>query len=217
MNYPAFDNPDFAYESGVHMGDGSLSGGLSADYRYVISGNKKKETQYYVEVLVPLIKDLYCISPTIAFQNNSVYLRVYSKELVLFKHRELGFPIGPKRGLRIPSFAISSRQSTANALSGLYDTDGSVKIRHDKSGEYPRISFSQKDDGPIRQTKTLLRSFGISSTMYRCESFDARSGKVYTQWCLDINGFENFDIFVNKIGTRSPYVRERMQAVEAVR
>jgi hypothetical protein len=217
MKYPQLDNPDLCYESGVHLGDGSLSGGPSADYRYVISGNRRNETGYYTEVLAPLIKNLYLLTPAVAFQNNSVYLRLYSKEVVLFKHRELGFPIGPKMGLQIPAFFTSNHTCTANTLSGLYDTDGCVKIRHDKSGEYPRISFSQKSDSLVRQMKTLLGSFGISSSMYRNDFIDSRSGNTQTYWCLDINGFENYDIFIGEIGTRSPYVRKRMEAVDAIR
>jgi len=214
---PQLDDPDLAYEAGVHLGDGSLAGGQSIDYRYVISGNRKNETEYYKEVLDPLIEDLYSVTPTIAFQDNSVYLRIYSKELVLFKHHEPGFPIGPKIDLKIPGFATANRLNTANVLSGLYDTDGCVKIRHDKSGEYPRISFGQKHEGLVREMKTNLGSFGITSTIYRYDYFDSRTKKVESHWFLDINGFGNFDVFVSEIGTRSPYVRERMRAVEAVR
>jgi len=217
MNYPQLDDPDLAYESGVHLGDGSLSGGPHVDYRYVVSGNRKNETQYYTEILAPLIEGLYSVTPTIAFQSNSIYLRIYSKDLVLFKHQELGFPIGPKTDLKIPAFATTRRLGIANALSGLYDTDGCVKIRKDESGDYPRISLGQKHEGLIRETKTFLGTFGITSTMYRNDYFDPRSRRVESRWFLDINGFRNFDIFVNEIGTRSPYVRERIKATEAVR
>ena len=199
------------------MGDGSLAGNSTTDYRYVISGNRKNETPYYGEVLAPLIEDLYSLVPTVAFEDNSVYLRIYSKELVWLKHRELGFPIGPKRDLRIPTFATLNRLCTANVLSGLYDTDGCVKIRHDKSGDYPRISFGQKHEELVREAKAFLGSFGITSTMYRNDYFDSRNGKIESRWFLDINGFRNFDIFINEIGTRSPYVKERMRAVEAFR
>jgi intein/homing endonuclease len=217
MIHPQLDDPDLAYEAGVHLGDGSLAGGSSADYRYLISGNRENETQYYTAVLAPLIGHLYSVLPTISFQDNSVYLRVYSKELVLFKHCELGFPIGRKRELKIPAFTKSNRLSTANVLSGLYDTDGCVKIRHNKSGDYPRISFAQKHEELVKETRISLGSFGITSSMYQNDYFDPRSGKINSRWFLDINGFRNFDLFMDKIGTRSEYVSERMKAVEAFR
>ena len=212
MITPPLDDPDLAYESGVHLGDGSMDA-----YRYVISGDKSKETSYYEEVLAPLVLKLYGIRPSLAFQNNSVYLKLYSKELVLFKHRELGFPIGPKTALRFPEFARGNTTTTCDVISGLYDTDGSVKIRHDKSGDYPRISFAQKHQRLVADVKEALASYGITSTMYRNDYYDPRSAKVETRWFLDVNGFANYDAFVSTIGTRSPYVLERMGAVECLR
>jgi intein/homing endonuclease len=199
------------------LGDGSLSGGSLTDYRYVVSGNRWNETQYYSGVLKPLLEDLYSVTPAVAFQDNSVYLRIYSKELVLFKHRDLGLPIGPKTGLRIPTAATLSRVSIADVLSGLYDTDGCVKIRHARSGSYPRISFGQKHEELVKEVKMLLGSFGITSTMYRNDYFDTRTGNIESRWFLDSNGFKNFDRFESEIGTRSPYVRERMKTASAVR
>jgi len=212
MNAPSLGNLDLAYETGVHLGDGNLW-----DNRYLISGNRTNETQYYEEVLSPLVQDLYSLNPTIAFQNNSIYLRVYSKELVLFKHNELGLPIGRKEGLRMPTFAVGNRQVIANVVSGLYDTDGSVKIRRDSSGNYPRISIGQKHRQILVDTSNFLRPIGITSTLYRNDYFDSRSGQVQTRWFLDINGFRNFDLFVKHVGTRSPYVAMRMKDVEAYR
>jgi hypothetical protein len=67
MVIPELDDPNLAYESGVHLGDGSLD-----RYRYLISGDKTKETRYYGDVLAPLVQELYDIKPTISFENNSV-------------------------------------------------------------------------------------------------------------------------------------------------
>ena len=211
MILPALDDPDFGYEAGVHLGDGSLS-----KYRYVISGNRQNETQYYRDVLAPLISRLYGISPTICFENNSVYLRIYNKELVLFKN-SLGFPIGRKLHLSFPQFAETNMAMTANVISGLYDTDGSVKVRHNKSGSYPRISLGQKHEELVSQTRAFLSLFGITSTMYRNDYFDPRNGLTETRWFLDINGFTNFNLFLDSIGTRSPYVRKRIEAIDAIR
>jgi len=212
MTLPTLDDPDLAYETGVHLGDGSLS-----EYRYVISGNRQNETHYYEDVLVPLLESLYSISPTVAFQDNSVYLRVYSKGLVSFKHSMLGLPIGRKLNLHIPACLESNPSSAANVTSGLYDTDGSVKIRRNRSGEYPRISLGQKHMELVGEVKQILQRFGITSTMYRNDFFDRRTWKVETRWFLDINGFRNFDNFISRIGSRSPYVMRRIDAVEDIR
>ena len=206
------DDPNLAYETGVHLGDGSLS-----EQRYVISGNKQNETQYYENVLAPLIEILYSLAPTVAFQCNSVYSRVYSKELVSFKHSVLGLPIGRKLDLHIPACVCSNVPCAACVTSGLDDADGSVKIRRDKSGDYPRISLGQKHMELVAEVKRILQRFGITSTMYRNDYADPRNGKVETRWFLDINGFSNFERFVSIIGTRSSYVKNKIEAVEAVR
>ena len=194
------------------MGDGNLSDG-----RYVISGNRRNETLYYEEVLRPLIHSLYSLEPSIAFENNSVYLRVYSKELVSFKHDRIGLPIGRKKELRIPDVATRDAQLTAQIVSGLYDTDGSVKVRRDKSGNYPRISLAQKHPHLVRETMSFLQSVGITSTMYRNDYFDPRTTKTETRWFLDVNGFPNFDRFTVVTGTRNPYVETRMKTVLMIR
>ena len=181
MVIPPLDSLDLAYETGVHLGDGNLW-----DDRYAISGNRANEVEYYREVLSPLIQNLYSLNPSINFGNNSAYLRVCCKELVLFKHNVIGLPIGRKEGLHLPDFAASDRQAGAKVLTGLYDTDGSVKVRNDKSGDYPRISLGQKHRRLTLDTKSFLESLEITTTMYRNDYFDHRGGKVETRWFLDI-------------------------------
>ena len=212
MIVPRLDSTDLAYETGVHLGDGSMD-----RYRYLVSGDKNKEIEYYVDVLAPLVEKLYGMKPTIAFQNNSVYLRIYSRELVLFKNQELGFPTGKKLELKIPDFVASNAVGTCKVISGLYDTDGSLKVRHDRSGDYPRISLAQRHQRLVAEVKGALAIHGITSTSYRNDYFDPRSSKTETRWFLDINGFDNYDRFISIIGTRSSYVKKRMEGIEDIR
>ncbi len=69
----------------------------------------------------------------------------------------------------------------------------------------------------VGEVKSILQRFEITSTMYRNDYIDPRSGKVETRWFLDINGFQNFDKFMSRIGTRSPYVLKRVDAIEGIR
>jgi len=71
MVIPELDDPNLAYESGVHLGDGSLD-----KYRYLMSGDKTKETRYYSDVLAPLVQELFDIKPTTEhFPDSSVPAR----------------------------------------------------------------------------------------------------------------------------------------------
>ena len=169
--------------------------------------------------LFPLVKSLYRLTPKIWTYRNSTYFRVYSRELFSFKHNEIGLPIGRKRDMCFPRCIVREGVTSLSCLvSGLYDTDGSVKLRHDKSGDYPRISIAQKSLHIIVDLKRMLsKSFGISGTMYRNEYYDSRVSKKVVRWFLDINGFRNFDLFVCTIGTRHPRVLEKIRKITSMR
>jgi hypothetical protein len=212
---PRLDSLGLAYETGLHIGDGCLSHFLPYGYRYSISGNLSKEEEYYREVVVPLIQDLYGLTPTIYCYHNSFYATVWSKALVLFKSEEIGLPVGIKDQLKhLPaSIPEQGTANTAALLAGQYDADGSVKVRKTSSGDYPRISLAQKTRSVVAEVQSLLSTiFGISSTMYRNEYFDIRVHKAEVRWFIDINGYPNFRKFVDKIGTRHPAVLRRMAA-----
>jgi hypothetical protein len=137
---PSIDDPNLAYETGFHLGDGNL-----AEYRYALSGNRMTELEFYRADLIPLIRDLYHVTPHLSTYGNSVYAVVYSKDLVQFKTEVLGLPIGRKKSLRLPAVICSrGKESMSQVLSGLYDADGSAKERRTVSGIYPRISIAQK-------------------------------------------------------------------------
>ena len=163
-------------------------------------------------MLSPLLHDLYEVDPGITESHGSIFLYVYSKELVLFKHETMGMPIGKKDQLkRLPSYIRNATNSwVANFISGVYDTDGSVKLRNTPTKKYPRISFAQKVQGVVADVKHLLNRFSISSTMYVNSYFDRRTGALETRWFLDINGYENFGLFMTQIGTRNPYTFNRI-------
>ncbi|MDA4135698.1 MAG: LAGLIDADG family homing endonuclease [Thaumarchaeota archaeon] len=171
------------------------------------------EKDYYELVIVPLLRKLYGLTPAISYYHNSIYAIVWSKRLVLFKSEQIGLPVGVKDDLKhLPARIIENGElSIAALLSGLYDADGSVKVRKTTSGNYPRISLAQKSKTIIRDVKMLLwDSFSITSTMYRNDYFDPRVGKTEVRWFLDVNGYPNFNRFVDEIGTRHPNVRSKM-------
>jgi intein/homing endonuclease len=215
MKVPSLDNPDLAYETGIHFGDGCLQRFRHHTYRYVLSGDRFKEERFYLRVLVPLIRNLYSLEPRTLECRGSIFLYVYSKDLFEFKHHSLGLTVGRKSQLEhLPQIVGgSSRAWIAEFLSGLYDADGSVKARRTLFGKYPRISFAQKSKNVVQEVQRLLLStFSITSTMYRNDYRDWRSGAVETRWFLDINGNANFERFRSYIGSRSPYVLTRMAA-----
>ena len=220
MDLPDLSNLDLAYETGLHIGDGNLSGPPAHDYRYVLSGNANTEFEFYTLIISPLIEKLYSLKPYVYTNRNSIYSRVYSKDLVMFKARELGLPIGPKRQMtRLPLKIVEhGKEHVSQILSGLYDTDGSPKIRKTPSRWYPRISIAQRNEAIVREVHRLLYDvFDITNTLYRNVYHDSRYSTVAVRWFLDINGFENLAKFIKCIGSRHPVVRGKLKFLESLR
>jgi intein/homing endonuclease len=179
----------------------------------VLSGNRATEREYYVQFVAPLLTNLYGITPRLYEYRNSIFATITSKPLVAFKSEVVGLPIGKKSSLtHLPkSILDQGDKSVACLLSGLYDADGSVKVRRTPSGNYPRISFAQKSKGIVEDVKSHLASrFGILSTLYRNDYYDPRVSKVETRWLLDINGYANLRKFVEFVGSNHPEVNRRM-------
>ena len=219
MIYPTLDDRDLAYETGLHVGDGNLTR-YPPHYRYVLSGNRDTEYEFYEGTVVPLIRGLYGLQPSLYTEYNSVYATTYSKSLVLFKIERIGLPPGPKDQLTHLPESITSRgrDSVAQLLSGLFDTDGSPKVRRTTSRNYPRISFAQKVRGIVENVHRLLSSdFDISSTLYRNDYFDRRSSVTETRWFLDVNGFDNLAKFVAMIGSRHPMLQRKLRQLTLLR
>ena len=213
MNYPRIDDSDLAYETGFHLGDGSLGVYSNYQYRYALSGNKKTESGFYRLLIAPLLKKLYGLTPAMPTYLNSIYAIIYSKSLLSFKSEVIGMPVGPKDALmHLPhQILCQGARNRANLISGLYDADGCVKERKTKSGIYPRISIAQKNKGIIDDLHKLLREFDITSTSYRNDYDDIRVRKVETRWFLDINGYENLWKFAGSVGSRHPVIREKLK------
>jgi hypothetical protein len=210
---PSLGNPDLAYETGFHLGDGSLGHYSRYSYRYCLSGNRVTEYGFYRDQLIPLIRDLFGLTPSLSTYGNSVYATIYSKALVLFKAEVLGLEIGRKSHLFLPRPIISQgRTSLGEVISGLFDADASLKKRKTSSGVYPRLSIAQKFRQIVEQTKHALSTdFGISSTMYLNDYFDPRVSKHELRWFLEINGFENLAKFESQIGSRHPVMMKRIE------
>ncbi|MCX6820623.1 MAG: hypothetical protein NT016_01600 [Candidatus Aenigmarchaeota archaeon] len=209
IQIPSLSNPKLAYETGVHIGDGTMV--VCQNSHYVIYyGDNRNERPYFKNVIIPYLESLYGFDK-MKLRNfqNTCYVRIYSKNLVKFKSEKLGLPIGPKDKMSLATIKIFSKnkQLVSNLIAGVFDTDGCVKFNRKK---YPRLTIGLKHEKIIRYLKFLLEdSFGIKSTFYKCEFFDKRVDKKEVCWRFDINGFENFEKFMAVIPIRNPKNIER--------
>jgi len=202
MKIPDLEDMDLAYETGLHIGDGSLCIDNKSTHRLIYYGNNKTEREFFNKVIIPLIERLYGFRPRLENFENSCFIRIGSKELVEFKSKILGLPIGNKEKLiSLPKIFLSNKELLCNLLAGIFDTDGSICKNRRK---YPRISLVLKNELVINEIRNILLELDITSTIWKSSYFDKRINKTEIRWYLYVNGIKNFKLFMNKIKLRNP-------------
>jgi flagellar protein FlaI len=197
IKYPNLNNFDLAYETGFHIGDANMFYRVKyASYRVGYYGNNISERKFYEEILLPLLEKLFGIKSKVKNQDNTCYIRIFSKNLVRFKQK-LGLPIGNKSQLlKIPKFLRESQDQLRYFIAGLFDSDGCVKRIKREQGIYPRLNITLKNEYIIKELSQIFPEFGISSTFYREEHYDERIKKYTVIWKIDVNGYANLKKFL---------------------
>ncbi len=97
-------NKYVAEETGVHIGDGSMN---IYGKRYVYQLASGLEEVSYYHYLSELLKKSYGVetSPKVYPRLNKVVIYLVNKDVVLFKHKVLGLPLGKKRDIKIPDLS----------------------------------------------------------------------------------------------------------------
>ncbi|MBI5061842.1 MAG: hypothetical protein HZB67_06055 [Candidatus Aenigmarchaeota archaeon] len=198
ISTPNVKSPLLSYETGVHIGDGTLSySAEKAMYAIYFSGDLIEDFYFFNFTIKNIIKKLYGVEPITAFIENkrSISLRVYSKNLFMFKRDVIGLPVGPKVEMRnvISKNIELGEENISNLIAGLFDTDGCFKTFRKGEKIYPQVRMSNKS--PIfSDIKAFLDLKGISSTLYK------RPDMINV---LDINGNKNTKSFFNSIPSRN--------------
>lgn len=88
-------------------------------------------------------------------------------------------------------------------LSGLFDSDGSVKS--------DRVTLSNCSESVVRDAQAMLHVLGISGfiTFYDDDRDDTRM----RQWCLSISGSRNLSIFQDKVGMLSEIKQQKLRGL----
>ena len=204
MKIPECKNLDLAYETGVHIGDGSMYK-MGKHNRVAYYGNYETERKYFKNVLVPLVKSLFGKDVKVKHHGNEMYMAVYSKELVSFKLNIVKLPAGNKSQLKcLPQFITNMGiECTLQMIAGIFDTDGCVKLIKRRNGLYPRLRIALKNKEIIFQIRNILSNVKITSTICHNTSYDIRVGKYRDSWSLDINGFKNLFKFIQLLSIRN--------------
>lgn len=159
VKLPIKMTPKLAEEIGIHLGDGCLS--LSR--RYFSVKTNKKESEYMVNFLFPLYKELYNLDLKLMELKSVVGFEVHSQALFEFKNKVLNIPFGNKvNKITVPPTIIKSKNKEiySSFIRGLFDTDGCVNIIKSKNN-YPTISFTIKSELLIKKVGEMLEQMGF--------------------------------------------------------
>jgi len=207
LKLPNAISPELAYIVGVLAGDGNIFVRKDKhDYRIKCVGNPLDEVKFYKDILAPLFKKVFNVQLDLKYQDsNTTYgFYIYSKSLVGFFNEIFELPVGKKYDkLRIPTI-IKENNLTADFIRGLADTDFCVTFRGNR--KFPSIVGSSKSKSFIKEISSELKKLGF--TFYEVYDYKIEDNR-FVDGCsfinkIEINGKENFNLWMDKIGFSSP-------------
>ena len=203
---------ELAYLTGVHLGEGSMIYNKEKyDSWIAYSGNLIEEYDWYINYLIPLLKTLFNINPSIQEDRRikRSMIRIYfrSKAILDFLHRVIGLPLGNKKGCSIPKTIIKANNKIKrNFLKGLADTEFSLRFSKkttDGRYAYPAISYGTSNTNLAKSINSMLLTFGFK-TYSRFGFRTWRNNTHLISNYIYLNGSKNLEKWMKEIGFSSP-------------
>ena len=219
LHFPDEWNKELSYFCGILIGDGGIYYRKSKNEYYIkCAGNSKDEQEFYNDIIFKMLKRIFGLTAEMRnFDYNTTYgFRIYSKALVLFLTGSLSLPYSPKySNLSIPKKIKEDKILLIHFLRGVFDTDGSFcfKKKYQNKPYYPVIAFSSKSESFTREISATLETYGFKiAPVYNYKLIDKRTKKGYTLINrIDLNGKENFRLWLKIIGTSQPKNKKKIQ------
>ena len=196
---------------GIHIGDGSMYKCGPSNDSYVIRyyGHKIDDKAYFTVYLPKLIKDVFN-SPSSKldeYRGNEARITICSKAISEFYNKIFHIKYGNKtRDADIPALIKGARAEIKCAfLRGLADTDFSISFKKKSVKglhKYPVISGLFASKSIVKSAEDILKDIGIIPTV-TYDIVSKRYEKAYLGHRIDINGRQNFDLWMKKIGFRN--------------
>ncbi len=201
---------ELAEETGIHLGDGSLS--VYSDknkwktYQYSISGDLKNESLYHESFIAPLVKKLYNLNLSFSKRliKNSIESKLRSRAIVQFKNRILGLPVGNKKMARIPKQILRNNEFSKKCLIGIFDTDFNITSSLSISGKLHSLILAEQIHKILNQNNILhvFRKYTNYTRFYIPKKYALIIAK---EWHLhNLKHLSKFDVF-NKFGIFIPF------------
>ncbi len=201
VKIPELNDELLAYETGVHLGDGSLQiipGGTHLTRYY---GNREEDWIFVSEILPRILKELFNKTVSANKYPDKCCLSVCSKAVATFKHNVLGLPNGNKMQLQsLPSFVKKNKQLLTSCLRGLADTDFGLYFHNNG---YPGLICAMSNKGLINDIFVALQELGFTVKI-RFDVERIRNGKVNIEHVIKLYGKKNLEKWVHIIGFWNP-------------
>lgn len=187
--------PKFAELVGILLGDGHLS---KYKFQIVITLNSDLEKEY-VTFIYALLKDLFKIEPKIRFFRNKKAIQIGLNSKIIFNllNRDVGIPScrrKTKPNNKIPDYIFNNKKLLKACIRGLFDTEGSLSIRHHKA---IRLSIFNNSPFLLKSIYVGLKNLGFNAIL------KTRS--------VRLNRTSEIIRFFKEIGSNNPYKKKRYE------
>lgn len=197
---------------GAMIGDGCLSlihnryeGGIRK--KALLTGHLQHDYSYYTETIMPIIKEEFGIQGYLQKRPNYNCVYFHMGNAVFDFLKELGFPIGKKKNLRIPPAILSNHKLAIACIRGIFNTDGTIYSRYSKKYQNHRrlydylvIQIKLNSKETITQIKLVLDKAGIASN---------RIIEVHGQYVFRITKQDAVDAFMALVKPSNQYHVQR--------
>lgn len=197
---------DLAEETGLHIGDGSMNfykNNCCLRGLYSLRGHLIDDREHYDRFIKSLYISLYDLKLNLReMPMTGVYgFQKWSNDLVNFKHKFLGLPLGKKINIKIPKCLLKDINLSRSVVRGIFDTDGMVYLQPKYGRLYPRIEISTISKYLGIQLNQIINKLGIRATVYVVKK---RYDGWLEQYKLSVRGVEMLDKWFRIISPHNP-------------
>jgi len=167
MKFPNKINNLLAEEIGLHIGDGSMNYYKNRGL-YQLRGHIVDDKLHYQERIKVLYKEIFDINIKLRdMKSSGVFgFQIWSDELIDFKSKFLGLPLGKKTDFLIPNKIVVSEELSKKFLRGYFDTDGCLYIENKRGKPYPRVEFATISPKFAKQLQKVLQKLGFKYSIF---------------------------------------------------
>ena len=171
MDLPTKITPELAEETGLHIGDGTMNY-YKPDKKfrgsYALRGHIEDDRPHYENHIKRLYEELYNFTPNIKpMPSTRVFgFQKWSSDLVRFKHKKLGLPLGKKLEINILPKLRRTDELKAALIRGVFDTDDCLYLEPKRNRLYPRLQICTICPGLANTIKRMIIELKLKPTLY---------------------------------------------------